>query len=189
MVMYMDGFSWSLKGGESCINLYFGSWTLDTRGKFFLGMVGVVLLGFFTEFVSRLRHDLAKKAKGSANEDHFKYSLLQTGLHGLHALSGYLLMLATMTFSCELMLSVIAGLMTGYYHFGGATFNTSNPCCAFLEDESDAPTGYGATDDAALEPLLPRSDSEQSASDLLLDGECCRNGAGNSGDPEEAGAA
>lgn len=146
----MEGFQWALKEESSCINLFLASWTLNTRFKFIIGMLGVVLLGVATEGVSRLRHDLSNKARGSNQDEHFKFTLMQTGLHGLHAFTGYMLMLATMTFAWEMMLSVVIGLTIGYYYFGGPNFNTStNPCCAFLEDEADAPL---------LEPLLARND-------------------------------
>jgi hypothetical protein len=142
----MEGFQWALKGESSCINLFFESWTLNTPGKFVLGMLGVVLLGICTEGISRLRHGVLEKARGCHAEEHLKYSLLQTGLHAVHAFSGYILMLATMTYSCEMMLSVIVGLMIGYFAFGRVTVVSANPCCAFLEEESGPPQ-------TLLEPL------------------------------------
>ena len=101
-------------------------------------MVGIFTLAALTEGVSRLRHQLFKKARSALQSEHNKYSLLQTGLHGLHALMGYMLMLAAMTFSLELFLSVIFGLVFGYVLFGGdaQTHVATNPCCAFLEDEA-----------------------------------------------------
>lgn len=130
-------------------------------------MVGVVLLGISTEGISRLRHDLSKKAQGSHPDEHFKYTLMQTGLHGLHAFTGYMLMLATMTFAWEMMLSVILGLMIGHYNFGGNTATSSNPCCAFLEDESDSPG-------PSLEPLLPRNEE---STPVLQEQGCCNDGS------------
>ena len=142
----MEGFQWALKGESSCINLFFVSWTLDTAGKFIIGMLGVVLLGIGTEGISRIRHGVVNKARSCPPEEHLKYTLIQTGLHGLHAFSGYMLMLATMTFSCEMMLSVIIGLMIGYYSFGRTEVVSANPCCAFLEEERAPP-------EHLLEPL------------------------------------
>jgi hypothetical protein len=48
-------------------------------------------------------------------------------------------MLATMTFSIEFLLCVIIGLVIGYVIFAGDTYShvTTNPCCAFLEDEAN----------------------------------------------------
>ena len=168
MVMYMDGFHWSLKGESSCINLYLSSWTLDSWWKFILGMLGVMVLGICTEGVARVRRGVADRARNAASNEHWKYSLHQTGLHGLHALSGYMLMLATMTFSCELMLAVVVGLMIGFYKFGDATLNTSSPCCAFLEGASESPSQGGATNDRAVEPSMPTTNGVGGG-----DGTCC----------------
>lgn len=78
-------------------------------------------------------------------------------LHGLQAMAGYLLMLIAMTFSLELLGSVVAGLATGYGIFfklppisaaadghGGDPNDpyqlrqhvTTNPCCEFMQEES-----------------------------------------------------
>lgn len=107
-------------------------------------MLGIFGLAALTEGISRVRHQLFKKARSASQDEHSKYSLLQTSLHGLHALMGYMLMLATMTFSLELFFSVILGLVFGYVLFGGdeQTHVATNPCCAFLEDETvHQPTG------------------------------------------------
>ena len=69
----------------------------------------------------------------------------------MHAFSGYMLMLATMTFSCEMMLAVIVGLMIDYCSFGRVTVISANTCCAFLEEESGA-------SEPSLEPLHPRNE-------------------------------
>jgi hypothetical protein len=141
MVMFMDGFRWALKGDGTCLNLYFPGWTLDTRGKFVAAMFGVVLLAICTEAISRFRHNISVKQRRSTTglADRKQLGLMQIGLHGLHAFTGYILMLATMTFSLELLVCVITGLVIGYILFGGDTYNhvTTNPCCAFLEDEAN----------------------------------------------------
>jgi Ctr copper transporter family len=188
MVMYMDGFHWSLKEEGSCINLYLASWTLDTRWKFLIGMLGVVLLGVATEGIARLRHDLAMKARTSASEEHLKYTLYQTGLHGLHALSGYMLMLATMTFSCELMLSVILGLIIGFNRFGRATLSITTPCCAFLDYGSDSPANFTPASAPTTEAALPRGNVEGSL--RLIDRSCSTGGcdAGDQGSNSNMGS-
>jgi Ctr copper transporter family len=65
-----------------------------------------------------------------------------SGLHGFQALLGYVVMLATMTFSVEILLAVVAGLSTGYYFFFAGEVGleghvTTNPCCNFMQDESN----------------------------------------------------
>ena len=140
MVMFMDGFHWALKRGNQCINLYFPNWTLDSKGKVVGAMIGVLLLAIVTEGISKYRHTLSQKAKKTyylSNEAKI-LRLTQTSLHGFHAFTGYILMLATMTFALELLLCVILGLVIGYAIFGGDQYShvTTNPCCAFLEDEA-----------------------------------------------------
>ena len=134
MIMYMDGFRFSLSGNSPCLNLYFPSWTLDTRGKFWWAMVGVVLLGIVTEGISKLRSLLVSFCASPNHSTPFRfltcYPLKQskkltgsakrwtiTLLHGLQALVGYILMLATMTFSVELLACVIVGLGLGFALF------------------------------------------------------------------------
>ena len=137
----MDGFRWALKGGQPCINLYFPGWTLNTTTKFVAAMIGVIILAILAEAISKFRHNLSKRAKISnvTKAEARKFRLTQTGLHGIHALTGYSLMLAAMTFALEFMVCVIMGLVIGYAIFGGDTYShvTTNPCCAFLEDEAN----------------------------------------------------
>jgi hypothetical protein len=136
----MDGFRWALKGGQPCINLYFASWKLNSAHKMILAMMGILLLAIGTEAISKYRHTLSTRAKTTSAHSRAAQKLrtTQMGLHGLQALAGYILMLATMTFALELLCSVIVGLVIGYAFFGGDQYNhvTTNPCCAFLEDEA-----------------------------------------------------
>lgn len=141
MVMFMDGFRWALKGGSSCLNLYFPGWTLDSEGKFAAAMAGVFVLAMLTEAISKLRHNLNRKSRSVSTSltERKKLKLAQTALHGLHAFVGYIVMLATMTFALELLVCVVVGLTFGYLLFGGESYShvSTNPCCAFLEDEAN----------------------------------------------------
>ena len=174
MVMFMDGFRWALKGGGSCLNLYFPGWTLDSRGKIIASMIGVLVLAILTEAISKYRHRLSQRAKKTyfQSPEAKTLRLTQTSLHGLHALTGYVLMLATMTFSLELMLCVIIGLVIGYAIFGGDQYShvTTNPCCAFLEDEacertpsSSNGSNNGDAVAAAAAAAAPQGDDEETA--------------------------
>ena len=171
----MDGFQWALKGESQCINLYFQSWTLDSVGKFVGAMIGVVLLGMSTEGISRYRHNLNVKSRTASLGERKKLSYIQTGLHGVHAFVGYILMLATMTYSMELLLSVILGLVVGYAVFGGDSYAhvSTNPCCAFLEDEAierDTNIGAGgAGQGGGTDGPLPLS----AVTEGRADGDCC----------------
>lgn len=156
---------------SSPVNLFFSSWTLNSKSKLLFAVVGIFTLAALTEGVSRVRHQLFKKARSAPQSEHNMYSLLQTGLHGLHALMGYLLMLASMTFSLELFLSVIFGLVFGYVLFGGdaQTHVATNPCCAFLEDEAiHQDRERVPTSNPSVSATLPvRSETETSS-------ECCQ---------------
>lgn len=140
---YMDGFQWTLKGKGGCLNFYFPSWTLDTVSKFVTAMIVVVLLGIITEWIARLRHDVSKHHRrmvvvGRRRRVSDRLWYLQTALHGMNALCAYILMLATMTYSLELLCCVISGLVIGYWIFGGDSYtHAGSPCCAFLDDDCD----------------------------------------------------
>lgn len=153
--MYMDGFKFSLSGDEHpCLNLFFADWTLDTKGKFYAALFGVFALAVIVEAISTFRYRIVRsvkkahrRASSSSSQSQSQRStqilrLFVTLLHGLQGLLGYLLMLATMTFSVELLLAVVLGLAVGYGIFFqyeealGRLHVTSNPCCNFLEGEA-----------------------------------------------------
>jgi hypothetical protein len=149
---FCSGFRASLKGNQPCLNLFFPGWTLDTRGKFAAAMIGIVLLGIFVEGVSKIRHSTvkaAKRANRSGEQKSWNPHFLRASislLHGGQALAGYILMLATMTFSVELLFSAITGLALGYavffqteeHHLSNFDSGhvTTNPCCNFMEEEA-----------------------------------------------------
>jgi hypothetical protein len=127
MIMYMDGFRFSLSSSamNPCLNLYFPSWTLNTRSKFLWAMFGIVMLSIFTEGVSKLRSVLSRRLTGTAKR------WIMALIHGVQALVGYILMLAAMTFSVELLACIIFGLGTGFAMFYDDEDNhvTTNPVC------------------------------------------------------------
>jgi hypothetical protein len=90
-------------------------------------------------------------------------------LHGAQALAGYLLMLIAMTYSVELLLSVIAGLGVGYrlfFYRAPATHSSANPCCDFLEerktngDTNNSNTNGNSHAAASSDPTTARHDGE-----------------------------
>ena len=151
MVMYMEGFQWSLLKTDttphSCLNFYFPSWTLDTRTKFIGAMICIIIMGIVTEGIGRLKHDITKRARKisatssrSTNTRTIQTRLwyIQTLLQGCSVLMAYVLMLIVMTYSLEMLCCVILGLVIGYFIFGGDLYNhSSSPCCQFLEDEDN----------------------------------------------------
>ena len=139
---YMDGFRFAMAGNQPCLNLYFPSWTLDTRTKFVGCLVLVFLLSFATEGISKFRHTLSSRPAVREQQSRRTRQIQISALHGVQALLGYVVMLATMTFSVEILISVVLGLSCGYYHYFAGEVGleghvTTNPCCNFMQNESD----------------------------------------------------
>jgi hypothetical protein len=99
-------------------------------------MIGVLALAILTEGISKLRFIAQLKF---AHESHRRRRWSITMLHGLQAFVGYMLMLATMTFSVELFFCVLLGLGIGYaiFYDENDTHVTTNPCCNFIQNEAD----------------------------------------------------
>merc|ERR1712240_912287 len=129
--MFMDGFTTSGESVNSCVILLFKSWVLDTKTKFVVACFGVLLLGIAIEGMLCLRREIQSR----------KILLLIRGLtrraciislFALNIASGYLAMLVAMTYSVELFVCMVLGLVAGH-----AIFNTESPvgesvdpCCA-----------------------------------------------------------
>lgn len=190
--MYMEGFRFTLASDSDtgCLNLFFPSWTLDTKGKFVGAMFGIFFLGVLVEGISAFRLRQHKRMKPSALR-----KITVMSLHGIQALFGYILMLATMTFSAELLLCTVFGLAAGYGIFFDdsiATHVTTNPCCGFMEDEAveqgkddnengtiraKTATISESNGDRAGECLCPCvfPDEDESTPDPARTGGCCSN--------------
>lgn len=214
MVMYMDGFRFALsKEQKPCLNLFFSSWRLDSAGKFAGAIVGVLFLAVTLEGVAKIRqimavatrrrkvrsHTAAAAASAGDDDDGNDESarscrvrfprlrfLLATALHGVQALLGYVLMLAAMTFSIELLLAAAAGLALGRASFHGDESDrgdddskrirrmnnddsSSTPCCSGLGGGTSYVEYHYLVDDeetASRRPLvlLPENDETSSRS-------------------------
>ncbi|KNC80577.1 hypothetical protein SARC_07061 [Sphaeroforma arctica JP610] len=165
-VMFMyDGFTTQ---DTTCIVLWFSWFVLDSRFKMMVGMLACFGLAVFHEYMSSYRRGLVylqrmqalegRPRKGSDDSTERTTLIVSPGnrgsnkhrrnkkldatvalLHGLSLVTGYLAMLAAMTYSTYLFLSVIAGFSTGQYLFRdcdapiapGDTIEVSgDPCCA-----------------------------------------------------------
>ena len=117
MTMAMGGFQWSLlsKQAGDCISYFAPGWTLDNAGKFQGAMLYSFLLGIFTEgvhtFEAFLRPVVPLRLR------HTTMALL----YGFQRFFGYIVMLIAMTYTWELLLSAIAGLMVGHFLFPNST--------------------------------------------------------------------
>lgn len=138
---HYEGFHLSLRGGHPCLALLVPTWKLDSRWKFLFACGCVVTFAIGVEGLTKLRQRR-------------RVAVVSPLLHGMQAFAGYLLMLIAMTYSLELLLSVIGGLAIGYrlfFYHSPASHTTANPCCDFLDVRQNDPA---ATTTECCEPLL-----------------------------------
>ena len=158
--MYMEGFVFSLGSSKSnlCLNLLFPSGTLDTKPKFLLGCFLMMVFGGLIELLSALRKHVHKHGKHSSSSSSLSSldapsspsilltfvassKIFDTSFHFIQAFLGYVIMLAVMTYSVELIASVCLGLALGHALFTSVKDrppSSADPCCAdYVELDSD----------------------------------------------------
>ncbi|KAL7564679.1 hypothetical protein ACA910_021235 [Epithemia clementina (nom. ined.)] len=122
-----------------CLVYLFPTWMLDNRGSFQGAMVFSFLLALLMEILSairgtvvaalrRQRQHVARLAQPSSRRRHNDYqngertgwwaaatatTIVTTLIYGVQALLGYVLMFLAMTFSLEILGSIVLGLMVG----------------------------------------------------------------------------
>jgi hypothetical protein len=125
LVMFLRGFRSSLNSKEMlpCLSYYVSSWVLDDEGKFKGAMVYSFLLGLLTQGLTVMRVVVSLNVKKRKLK---KY--LRVVIYVLQVFMGYILMLVPMSYSVELLLSVVAGVAFGYFlfHKGGPRSNQSS---------------------------------------------------------------
>lgn len=127
--MLMGGFEASGNNGF-CIILFIRYWTLNTRWKFACGCLVTMFLGFLIEFMIYLRRRVSRKVHGKYRK------LCMIGCFGVNLFLGYLAMLVVMTYSLELFLCTIFGIIIGHFVFNiqEPVTQSIDPCCAAHED-------------------------------------------------------
>jgi hypothetical protein len=85
---------------------------LDEEGKFKGAMVYSFLLGLLTQGLTVLRVLVSLHVK---KRELKKY--LRVAIYVCQVFMGYIIMLITMTYSVELLLSVVVGVASGYFFF------------------------------------------------------------------------
>ena len=152
--MYMIGFQSVVHGRDdgaplACLNLLFEAWTLDTRAKFWGGVVAVVAAGVVAEAMTAARRARAGRPRSRTRprprararrcaaraRPRGARAVAQAALLGLHVCQlslGYLLMLAAMTSRRAARRSSSASGSTGHlaFNLGAAPTASIDPCCA-----------------------------------------------------------
>ena len=135
MTMFMDGFHWSMflrrPPAPQCLNYFVQSWRLDNASQFQGAMLFTFLLAILVEGLSSARSVLVRRSNipNNTRAAYQHQHALLTAIYALQTLLGYILMLVTMSFSVELFLSVVVGLMVGnllFIRYNSSTTNTGN---------------------------------------------------------------
>jgi len=133
--MFMQGFQSSGNAKDVCVILLFNSWILDTRTKFAIASIGVILLGIGIEAMLCFRRKLQKRRILPRINGLYRRVAI-VALFGLNIASGYFAMLVAMTYSVELFICMIIGLVMGHaiFNTGAAVGESVDPCCASQRD-------------------------------------------------------
>lgn len=158
--MYMTGFTSVTESDVACLNLLFKDWTLDNSGKFAGGCIGTILLGVLTEWLTLVRRKTHKQMPSSAKRDVF-----MIGLYGAQVTLGYFLMLLAMTYSLEIFICVLGGLIVGHglFNLSAPPPAGTDPCCV----------GRETIDGELLSPLIASSAATHGYYTLKVEGMTC----------------
>merc|ERR1719495_3034583 len=169
--MYMQGFATSGDGKDACVILLFSSWVLDTRTKFVFGCVGVILLGIAIEGLLCLRRLLQsgkvlRRLRGLSRRGAIIF------LFALNIASGYLAMLVAMTYSVELFICMVVGLVAGHAFFNSEApvGESVDPCCASQAIPPPSDHKGEMTTHHASSRVSPRPSCHQSKETLAANG-------------------
>merc|ERR1711934_1351635 len=150
--MCMQGFTTSGKAKDACVILLFNSWVLNSREKFGIGCVGVIFLGIAIEAMLCLRRLLQSRRivprlRGLSRRAAIIF------LFALNIASGYLAMLVAMTYSVELFICMVVGLVAGHAFFNSKApvGESVDPCCA----SQAIPHSSDQKGEMTYDPLIP----------------------------------
>ena len=183
MDMLMFGFAASGNKKNPCIVLFVEAWTLDSRIKFAIGCVGVMILGFSIEALIALRRNLLRKKRLFVNVGGGARKALALMLFATNLVLGYLAMLVAMTYSVELFFCVVLGLVLGHAVFNAdsAVADNIDPCCASQNDvckrkkrETTYATGTEETAaDGSYRDTLLLANTNSTMQSPVSNGSCC----------------
>ena len=136
MDMLMTGFETAggstITSTKTCVILFFKSWKLDSAGKFAAGCIGVFILGFGIEALIFFRRKIVNRKRLFLNIPLPVRKIIVISLFGLNLVLGYFAMLVAMTYSVELFICVVVGVILGHALLNSHTpvGETIDPCCA-----------------------------------------------------------
>lgn len=122
----MTGFEFMSKE-TPCVLLWFPAWNLNSRLKFGFACFGVFLLGLVIEVLIMVRRTLSQH---EGRRTVARRALL-IWLFAANITLGYFAMLVAMTYSAELFMCVLAGMVLGHavLNSDGPVGETAEPCC------------------------------------------------------------
>jgi hypothetical protein len=130
---------------KTCVILFFKAWKLDSAGKFAAACLGVFVLGFSIEALICFRRKVVSRKRLFLNLSLPLRKLIVIALFGTNLVLGYLAMLVAMTYSVELFICVVVGLVLGHALLNSHTpvGETIDPCCASQNHRQDSPSSSG----------------------------------------------
>jgi Ctr copper transporter family len=196
MTMYMDGFHWSLffqhmKSPKMiCLNYFVSTWKIQYPSEFRGCMIYTFLLAILLEALSSIRTMCEQYFHPATKDDTVSNTLHQHRLqemtrhlitiilYTIQTVIGYLLMLVVMSYSIELLLSVLLGLIIGNglfvrYHDDSTGSSNSNSEATLLDDDendngmTNSPYDEHQPDDEA-QSLLSSSGRRQRSNDGII---------------------
>jgi len=156
--MHMEGFTLATPD-QACVILFFQSWKLDTRWKFALACIGVVLMGMSTQGLIAFRVVVQRLTRKSRVADSLMF--------GANVALGWAMMLVAMTFSTELFLCAVLGLVLGHFVFGSTSTTKilGTPCCNAV---NDAVNEHGGSSLSVLDLVVASKPTEPLISESQL---------------------
>ena len=202
----MDDHDHTANAALPCLNLVLPGWTLDTPAKFLGAAIATIVLGMAAEGLAaarsggwvrrrsrRLAHAICSRSSDGSRSSGTRpttaaaakwHQYLQkmglVGAHVLQAWMGYVLMLAAMSYSLELLGSALVGLGIGY-----ATFFDLDP---YEDDDDDDGHGHGYDEVGGEEEEEGAAEGNAGMTAALPEGSGGNNGNGIHTGRRDAGA-
>jgi len=145
--MYSDGLTSTFFSPDarkqSCLIFLVQPLVLDSRLMLGIAMGVALVLGIFVEASNASRRHVVANGWGSC---------VQVPLYAITGVLGYIAILLVMTYSIELIVSVVLGLAIGHCLFGAAYTSSKEKeyVPVTLPARTGAPANYGAVNSAAL---------------------------------------